>query len=212
MWLVWHSWPPPNVGVWGSKRRLEAFRNNDEGLIKTRSRHSFGTTQLSIFSSSYLMRNKWLSQAWRKKITTYVTKGLEKYNWISVVSFFLYILHWIRDKVWKGTEGASLNTLIERGSDARLGGVHFSGPPRFGPLEFFLVFFAKFGFCGPNYFRKPPMRSSKAPPKQKNRGRVYPTPATPSRTWPPSHARWGFLGTSGLKHWSINLSCVKWGQ
>ena len=27
-------------------------------------------------------------------------------------------------------------------------------------------------------------------------GRFYPTPATPSRTWPPSHTRWGYLGTS----------------
>ena len=43
----------------------------------------------------------------------------------------------------------SLNTPIERGSDARFGGVHFFGPPRFGPLGIFLVFFAKFGFWGP---------------------------------------------------------------
>ena len=34
-------------------------------------------------------------------------------------------------------------------SDARFGGVHFSGPPHFGPLEIFLVFFAKFGLYGP---------------------------------------------------------------
>jgi hypothetical protein len=27
--------------------------------------------------------------------------------------------------------------------------VHFDGPPRFGPLGIFLVFFAKFGLCGP---------------------------------------------------------------
>ena len=36
------------------------------------------------------------------------------------------------------------------GSDARFGGVHFSGPPHFGPLgDFFWFFFAKFGFYGP---------------------------------------------------------------
>ena len=27
-------------------------------------------------------------------------------------------------------------------------------------------------------------------------GKFYPTPTTPSWTWPPSHAWWGFLGTS----------------
>ena len=44
------------------------------------------------------------------------------------------------------------------------------------------------------------MRSSKAPPKQKNMGKFYPTPATPSRTWPPSHARWGVF-----RHFCIGL-------
>ena len=35
------------------------------------------------------------------------------------------------------------------GSEARFGGVHFSGPPRFSPLMiFFGFFFAKFGSCG----------------------------------------------------------------
>ena len=35
------------------------------------------------------------------------------------------------------------------GSDARFGGVRFSGPPHFGPLATFFGFFAKFGFYGP---------------------------------------------------------------
>ena len=39
-------------------------------------------------------------------------------------------------------EGVALNTPIERGSDARLGGVHFFGPPRFGPFGTFLVVFS----------------------------------------------------------------------
>ena len=47
----------------------------------------------------------------------------------------------------------SLNTPIERGLDAMLGGVHFSGPPRFGPLGIFL---AKFGFCGPKLLWEAP--------------------------------------------------------
>ena len=35
------------------------------------------------------------------------------------------------------------------GSDARFGGVHFFGPPHFGPLADFFDFFAKFGLYGP---------------------------------------------------------------
>jgi hypothetical protein len=67
-----------------------------------------------------------------------------------------------------GFDRGSLNIPIERGLDARLGGVHFSGPPHFGPFGIFLVFFGlNLGSAAPNYSRKPPMRSSKAPPKQK---------------------------------------------
>ena len=58
-----------------------------------------------------------------------------------------------------------LNTPIERGSEAMFGGVHFFGPPRFGPLGIFFGFFLlNLGPAAPNYSRKPPMRSSKAPP------------------------------------------------
>ena len=35
----------------------------------------------------------------------------------------------------------ALKTPIERGSDARFGGVHFYGPPHFGPLGTFFGFF-----------------------------------------------------------------------
>ena len=35
------------------------------------------------------------------------------------------------------------------GLDARFGGVHFYGPPHFGPLATFLVSFAKFGLYSP---------------------------------------------------------------
>ena len=38
-------------------------------------------------------------------------------------------------------EWVALNTPIERGSDARFGGVHFFGPPHFGSLEIFMGFF-----------------------------------------------------------------------
>ena len=55
-----------------------------------------------------------------------------------------------------------LNTPIERGSEARFGGVHFSSPPHFGPLGIF--FWLNLGHVAPNYSRKPLMRSSKAPP------------------------------------------------
>jgi hypothetical protein len=67
-------------------------------------------------------------------------------------------------------------------------------PSPFWARGFFLVFFLlNLGSAAPNYSTKPLLRSSKAPPKQKNRGRFYPTLTTPSRTWPPSH---GFLDTS----------------
>ena len=74
----------------------------------------------------------------------------------------------------------ALKTPIERGSDARFGGVHFSRPPHFGPLgTYFGVFLLNLGFTAPSYSRKPSMRSSKAPLNQKNKGRFYLTPTTP---------------------------------
>ena len=57
-----------------------------------------------------------------------------------------------------------LNNPNERGSEAKFGGVHFSGPPRFGPLETFFGFFLlNLGPAALSYSRKPSMKSSKAP-------------------------------------------------
>ena len=57
-------------------------------------------------------------------------------------------------------QGVALNTPIERGSDVGFGGVQFSGPPYFGPLDFFLL---NLGPMDPNDSRKPPMRANKTP-------------------------------------------------
>ena len=83
----------------------------------------------------------------------------------------------------------------------RFGGVHFSGPPHFGPLETFFGFFLlNLGSTAPNYPRRPPMRSSKAPPNQKNRGQVLPTPPNLASTPDKCNACQGYLGTSILDH------------
>ena len=54
---------------------------------------------------------------------------------------------------WSWTHGnctwVGLNTPIEHGSEAKFGGVHFSGPLCFGPLGTFFGFFAKFGSYSP---------------------------------------------------------------
>ena len=65
--------------------------------------------------------------------------------------------------------------------------VHFSGPPRFGPLmTFFGFFLLNLGSTAPNYSRRPLMRSSKAPPNQKNRGQFLPQPTRTHRSWHPN--------------------------
>jgi hypothetical protein len=62
--------------------------------------------------------------------------------------------------------------------------VHFSGPPRFGPMMIFFGFFLlNLGSTAPNYSRRPLMRSSKAPPNQKNRGQLLPEPTRTHRSW-----------------------------
>ena len=67
------------------------------------------------------------------------------------------------------------------GSDARFGWCHFSDPPHFGPLATFFGFFLlNLDSTAPNYLRRPPMRSSKAPPNQKNRGLFLTHPTEPS--------------------------------
>ena len=66
----------------------------------------------------------------------------------------------------------------------RFGGVIFLALPILAPWGFFWGFLLNLGFTAPNYLRRPPMRSSKAPPNQKNRGQVLPTPSEPSlRAW-----------------------------
>ena len=43
--------------------------------------------------------------------------------------------------IQRGLSKYPLRALHLSGLDARFGGVHFSGPPHFGPLTIFLVFF-----------------------------------------------------------------------
>ena len=71
------------------------------------------------------------------------------------------------------------------------GGFIFAGPPHFGHLIFFWFFLLNLGSTAPHYFRRPFMRSSKAPPNQKNRGQVLPQP---TRTWHPNLLRVTLVG------------------
>ena len=80
----------------------------------------------------------------------------------------------------------SLNTPNERcSSDAGSVGFIFLALPILVPWGLFLIFFwLNLGFTAPNYPGRPLMRSSKAPPNQKNRGQILPTPSEPSlRAW-----------------------------
>ena len=57
------------------------------------------------------------------------------------------------------------------GSDARFGWCHFLTLPILAPWRLFWGFFLlNLDSTAPNYPRRPPMRSSKAPPNKKNRG------------------------------------------
>ena len=90
----------------------------------------------------------------------------------------------------------SLKTPDQSCTDRQVWWVHFSGPPHFGPFATFFGFFLlNLGSTAPNYPRRPPMRSSKAPPNQKNRGQVLPTPPNLASEPDKCNARWGFLGT-----------------
>ena len=60
----------------------------------------------------------------------------------------------------------SLKTPDQSCTDRQVRWVHFSGPPHFGPFATFLVFLLNLGSTAPNYPRRPPMRSNKAPPNQ----------------------------------------------
>ena len=95
-----------------------------------------------------------------------------------------------RAQVWHSR--GSLNTpdehcgsdaLVRVGCQVRWGS--FSWPSPFWPLDdFFWFFLLNLGSTDPNYSRRSLMRSSKAPPNQKNRGQVLPHPSEPSlRTW-----------------------------
>ena len=65
--------------------------------------------------------------------------------------------------------------------------VHFFWPSPFWPLDDFCWFFLlNLGSTAPNYSRKPLMRSSKAPPNQKNRGQFLPQPTQTHRSWHPN--------------------------
>ena len=101
----------------------------------------------------------------------------------------------------KGLSKYPQRALHLSSSDARFGRVHFSGPPRFCPLGTFFGFF----FCYIRGLRPQVTLGSflwdqvRPHSIKKIGGGFYPTHATPSRTWPPSHAQWGFLGTSLYK-------------
>ena len=73
------------------------------------------------------------------------------------------------------------------------------------PWGLFLVFFGYIWGLRPQITLGSPLWDQVRPHSiKKIGGRFYPTHATPSRTWPPSHARWGFLGTSvDLPPWDL---------
>ena len=95
------------------------------------------------------------------------------------VKYVLYVCHEMR-----GLTKYPRRALHLSGLDTRVGGVHF-WPSPFWPLgDFFWFFWLNLGSTSPNYSRRPPMRSSKAPPNQENRGQLLPHPTEPSlRAW-----------------------------
>ena len=108
-----------------------------------------------------------------------------------------------------GPRGGSLNTPDERcssdalvmfGCQVRWGS--FFRPSPFWPLDdfFWFLFLLILGSMAPNYSRRPLMRSSKAPPNQKIRGKFYPTPLNLASEPDKCNARRGYLGTSGPRH------------
>jgi hypothetical protein len=58
--------------------------------------------------------------------------------------------------------------------------------PVLAPWWLFWVFLLNLGSTTPNYPRRPLMRSSKAPPNQKNRGQFLPQPTRTHRSWHPN--------------------------
>ena len=106
----------------------------------------------------------------------------------------------------KEFSAVSLNTPNERcasdaldmfGCQVRWGS--FFWPSPFWPLgDFFWFFLLNLGSTVPNHSRRPLMRSSKAPPNQKNRGEFYPNPPNLALEHPKRNPRRGYLGTSSF--------------
>ena len=68
----------------------------------------------------------------------------------------------------------------------------FFWPSPFWPLDGF--FLLNLGSMAPNYSTRPLMRSSKAPPNQKNRGQFLPQPTPTHRSWHPNLLRVRLVG------------------
>ena len=100
-------------------------------------------------------------------------------TWCHMSRHHWHFPHWHSSPKLGTIVWVALKTPIERGSDAWFGGVHFFGPPRFGPLGFFWFSLLNLGPTTPNYSRKPPMRSSKAPTLSKKQGACFTPPCHP---------------------------------
>ena len=131
-----------------------------------------------------LTSGKYLSLETKKLLMSHCFVGID----VKCATPILMSLSWIFSipnnsivlKIWEPCLAIKFKSSMEF---VRWG--HFSGPLHFGPLAtFFGFFFANAGSTAPNYPRRPLMRSSKAPPNQKNRGQVLPHPSEPSlRAW-----------------------------
>ena len=84
-----------------------------------------------------------LSRVATDHILTRSSQYVMSFNGNSTSHHYCHMPQSVDDDEW-----VALNTPIERGSDARFGGVHFFGPPHFGSLEIFMGFFANFGAYG----------------------------------------------------------------
>ena len=93
------------------------------------------------------------------------------------------------------------------GLDAGSVGSFFWPSPFWSLGDFFWFFLLNLGSTAPNYPRRPPMRSSKAPPNQKNRGQVLPTPSEPSlRAWQVQHSS-GVFRHFRVSPWNSTYGC-----
>ena len=69
-------------------------------------------------------------------LTYFVFDTISGVKWTEEVTLLQHAI-----SVEVSSYGVALNTPIKCGSDARLGGVHFYGPPVLSPWGFFWVFF-----------------------------------------------------------------------